>query len=215
MNLQYSQATVFFPEWFEKKTGPPRKFKEEPGKISGSIVSFTRDGNLIKAKICPYNLPSFLSDDPRVQSQIVKPAIKLVVNDLKTVEDLFEELRKLARWGELEENLLYEKDTNYWHRNREPFKVYDRMGSRGDYYPFEKLLELKQILGQMSEIKFRSVPSDIFKIKEDYLHLGRLARTVNKEEGKPAYVQGKNLRESVEKVLAIYRVADHLKKAFH
>lgn len=193
MQINYGSATVYFPE-YDRGKGPGPEFSEA-GMINGNTLSFTRNDFLIQAHLRNHYIDPAIANEPSVRIALITPAIHIVTTDIKTIDDLFDELRALAKDHKLNETFYFEIDPisgNY--------KVYDHMGSRGGD-PFAKLKRFKDF----------PVPSTM--LQEQYQKYPGLAKLIHQEEGpgRLAHVRGSTLRIATKKVLAVYQIADELK----
>jgi hypothetical protein len=185
MNIFYKEAEIKFPEWF---LSSDREFKENSGSINGDTVSFTRNGYGVSAEILHVKIPYIFSENPQIRAEIIEPAKELVSKDMMTIEkDLLLELRKLAKKEKIQKNLNYHKETRL---GDDIFKVYENSGPRG-VYSFERLMKLKKI--------------PRYLLKAEYQNLLKTCRNLKQDKDERPYIEGKSLRQAVERALKILK----------
>jgi hypothetical protein len=192
MKADYWHANIMLPEFF--KENKYSGYKEIPGgELGGDMISFTRNGSLIQARIFPFYLPSCVSNHPDVRKTVLKPAMKVILEDLATIDPLLEDIRRLVREKKVQDTVYYEKEKY----KANPFKVYDY--SYSDHKLTDSLLKIKDIPQRL--------------LSAEYHGLHRLAQSVKQGgNGKINYVEGKTLNEALESMVNIYKSIDEIGK---
>jgi hypothetical protein len=136
----------------------------------------------VEAHIYPHNIPARLVNR-RVETKILNPVVKILKQDVESIEDLLGDLRKLARANKVHNKMFYTRNIN-----GDKFDVYD--------YALEKKFDM---LHQLAEI-----PKEM--LTKDYESLYKLAEciTPRKENKSVACVRGSTLREATERALRLY-----------
>jgi len=189
--IEYTGASVVFPEYFGKK-----ELKVEKGKFDlNNQVTFTHGNMEIEASLKPFYLPGELPKTKKeIQSEIIQPTKDVVLQDIEPCEELIQKLYELAKEGKHQYDFYFEKtDTG-------EFRLFDYCLPIEDQAT-KKLLALK------------IVPKDALKwLKPEYEQLAKLAKNVRQEKD-TTYVVGSNLKEAFERALEIYGMAEQIREA--
>ncbi len=192
MELTYHQATLNFPGSISKEILPSKPY------VSFNKVTFIRNEFHIEARIHPYFLPYNLSENPLVQREVIEPAVKLVSTDLETLDKVLPVLEDLAKKGIVQNSLIYDREPK-----GEKFKIYDYSQTFPESYEREDRLFSRILLfkGQNKRI-----------VATENRDLVDLAQYVSQDTEKYPAVEGKTLREAVDRAISIYNLAERLRK---
>ena len=185
--LTYDKGRIWFPQDPLKIDlnffVPPRVYVDE--------LRFKHDDLGIAVRIHPYYLPIGLESGQAIDKQIIEPSIDLVVRDLEPAVKLFEQLRELARSGITPDSMKYERSPS-----GDNFKVFD-FSARHQGRPFGALLRIQK--------------SDQLSLQHEYIDSIPVAGIVHQDPRKVAHVEGKTLKDAIERVISMYNIDHRLK----
>ncbi len=192
--VAYEKATIYFPMWIKRSKDiiDVKEVNNNPGKISGETVSFSRNGCVISASIFPYNIPHILSDNDIVQNGIVKPIIRDITKDIETIDEDIRFLEVLAAKKKVEGKFYYERELS-----GDEFRVYDYSRST-------------RVKGSEKILKLLNYPQKLLGRK--YQEFYGIAKVLHQEEKHIPYVTGETLKEATKNILLLYSKLDKLDK---
>ena len=187
--VKYDKVWIYFPVEPKKAAFHSRY----PESVHGNKLHFTERGLHITARIQPYHLPPNLTNGWQVEQQIIRPGKDLVLEDLASSFDLFDQLQLLAQDRRTNTSLEYDKLT--MGNPSYPFHVFDFSFEEGRL--FRKLALL---------LNLKEAPSG-----ENCNELIRLAALVKQDDEK-TYVQGKTVKGALETAIAIYKLDGEIRR---